>query len=103
MSKYRTPTLCAAVLSLVGSCGGEGGGQAARSSGSSATTAPASGLWATAYYPAYATGRMPISAIPFSSLTHVVHFALVPNRDGTLADPDGLRAQTTALVGAARA
>jgi chitinase len=33
----------------------------------------------------------------------VVHFALVPRRDGTLSDPDGLRGQTTALVEAAHA
>ena len=63
----------------------------------------ASSLWAVAYYPAYGTGTMPIAAIPFASMTHVVHFALVPRRDGTLADPDGLRGQTSALVAAAHA
>ena len=46
---------------------------------------------------------MPISAIPFGSMTHVIHFALVPNTDGTLADPDGLRGQTSALVSVAHA
>jgi chitinase len=63
----------------------------------------AAGRWATGYYPAYATGTMPISAIPFGSMTHVVHFALVPRRDGTLSDPDGVRGQAGALVDAAHA
>jgi chitinase len=54
----------------------------------------------TGYYPAYATDTMPIAAIPWGSLTHVIHFALVPNTDGTLADPDGLLGQSGALVGA---
>jgi chitinase len=63
----------------------------------------ASALWAVGYYPAYGTGTMPISAIPWSSMTHVIHFALVPRKDGTLADPDGVRGQTGALVSAAHA
>ena len=62
-----------------------------------------SGLWVTGYYPAYATGTMPIAAIPFGSMTHVVHFALIPRSDGTLSDPDGLRSQSGGLVAAARA
>lgn len=91
-------------LSILGGCGG---GSSSASSGASSSPSPsgppASGLWASGYYPAYATGSMPISAIPFASMTHVIHFALVPNRDGTLADPFGLRAQTSALVSTAHA
>jgi chitinase len=69
--------------------------------GSPAPGGTPSGLWAAGYYPAYAMGVMPIGAIPFGSMTHVIHFALIPNRDGTLADPDGLRGQTAALVAGA--
>jgi chitinase len=92
------------VVLLLAACGGDGGGPLANVSGTSTTTSRASsGLWVTGYYPAYAAGVMPISAIPFTAMTHVIHFALVPNGDGTLADPDGLQAQTSALVGAAHA
>jgi chitinase len=68
-----------------------------------AGSASASGPWVSAYYPAYGTAKMPISEIPFASLTHVIHFALVPRADGTLSDPDGLKGQTHALVRAAHA
>jgi len=102
----RTLALWAA-LSILGACGGGGGSSPSGSTGSGqnpgGTGAPLSGLWASSYYPAYGTGTMPISAIPFNSMTHVIHFALVPNRDGTLADPDGLRGETSALVSAAHA
>lgn len=67
------------------------------------TASPASGLWVASYYPAYGTGTMPISAIPWDSMTHVIHFALVPRKDGTLSDPDGVRGQTDALVSGAHA
>lgn len=61
---------------------------------------------------------MPISAIPFNSMTHVVHFALVPAHTpgtgtqvpdstsgvpGTLVDPFGIQAQSAALVSTAHA
>ena len=99
-----TWALCAA-LSALGACGGGGGSSSSGSSGSGGNaggaTSPLSGLWASSYYPAYGTGVMPISAIPFTSMTHVIHFALVPRTDGTLSDPDGLRGQTSALVSAA--
>jgi GH18 family chitinase len=80
------------------------------------TTGPLSGLWATAYYPAYGSQTMAIAAIPFNSMTHVIHFALVPAHSvgtgtlastagplGTLTDPDGLLLQTSAFVSAAHA
>lgn len=63
-----------------------------------------SGLWVTGYYPAYTTDTaMPIAEIPFGSMTHVVHFSLVPAADGTLTDPYGAAAQSAALVAAAHA
>ena len=41
-------------------------------------------LWSTGYYPGYRQSSMPASAVDFSALTHVIHFALLPNSDGTL-------------------
>jgi len=41
-------------------------------------------LWCTAYYPGWEQGAMPASGIDFTPITHVIHFSLVPNSDGTL-------------------
>ncbi|MBA4149400.1 MAG: glycoside hydrolase family 18 protein [Verrucomicrobia bacterium] len=41
-------------------------------------------LWNTGYYPGYRQNTMPASVVDFSALTHVIHFALIPNSDGTL-------------------
>ncbi len=41
-------------------------------------------LWVTGYYPGYEQGLMAASNIDFSTVTHVIHFALVPNSDGSL-------------------
>jgi chitinase len=41
-------------------------------------------LWVTGYYPGWEQGSMPASNIDFTTLTHVIHFALVVNPDGTL-------------------
>jgi len=38
----------------------------------------------TAYYPGYKQGTMPASEIDFSVITHLLHFSVVPNGDGTL-------------------
>src|SRR5690348_3027354 len=43
-------------------------------------------LRVTAYYPGYKQTLMPASEIDFSVITHLVHFSIVPNPDGTL-DP----------------
>jgi chitinase len=42
------------------------------------------GLWATAYYTGYEQSAMPASNIDFTAVTHIVHFSLVPNPDGSL-------------------
>src|ERR1700677_1252206 len=42
------------------------------------------GFWSTAYYPGYEQGSMPASAIDFAALTHIIHFSVIPNTDGTL-------------------
>jgi chitinase len=41
-------------------------------------------LWVSGYYPGWEQGAMPASAIDFNALTHVIHFAVVPNSNGTL-------------------
>src|SRR4051812_14670430 len=41
-------------------------------------------LWCTAYYPGWEQGVMPASSIDFTAVTHIIHFSLMPNSDGTL-------------------
>ncbi len=43
------------------------------------------GFWTTAYYPGYEQNSgMPASAIDYSAVTHIIHFVVTPNPDGTL-------------------
>lgn len=42
------------------------------------------GLWCTGYYPGYRQSYYPPASIDFSALSHIVHFSIVPNSDGTL-------------------
>src|SRR5664279_4365740 len=42
------------------------------------------GLWSTGYFPGWEQGSMAASNIDFTALTHVIHFAVVPNSNGTL-------------------
>lgn len=42
------------------------------------------GFWCTGYYPGYEQSSMPASNIDFTALTHVIHFSVIPNTDGTL-------------------
>jgi chitinase len=41
-------------------------------------------LWINGYYPGYETSRMAPSGIDFTTITHVIHFSLVPNADASL-------------------
>jgi chitinase len=41
-------------------------------------------LWSTGYYPGYRQSAMPASNVDFGALTHVIHFSVAPNPDGTL-------------------
>ncbi|HVU07202.1 MAG TPA: glycoside hydrolase family 18 protein [Verrucomicrobiae bacterium] len=41
-------------------------------------------LWSVGYYPGWEQSSMPASNIDFAALTHVIHFSLVPNADGSL-------------------
>jgi len=45
-------------------------------------------LWSTGYYPGWEQSSMPASNIDFTALTHVIHFSLVPNANGTLNSSD---------------
>src|ERR1035438_5811273 len=45
-------------------------------------------LWRTAYYPGWEQSYMPASNIDFTALSHVIHFSVVPNSDGTLNSSD---------------
>lgn len=52
-----------------------------------AVLAPAhAGLRTVAYYAGWMQDHLPAAEVDFGALTHVVHFALVPNPDGTLDD-----------------
>src|ERR1700678_1530103 len=46
------------------------------------------GLWTTAYYTGYEQSSMPASNVDFSALTHIIHFSVVPNSNGTLNSSD---------------
>ena len=41
-------------------------------------------VWSTGYYPGYRQSAMPASVVDFTALTHVIHFSVAPNSDGTL-------------------
>lgn len=41
-------------------------------------------LWSVGYYPGWTQDEMPATAIDYSALSHVIHFALIPKTDGTL-------------------
>lgn len=45
-------------------------------------------FWVTGYYPGWEQSSMPASNIDYSTLTHIIHFSLVPNSDGTLNSSD---------------
>ena len=71
-----------------------------------ALATPAHGnLWVTAYYPGYRQSYLTPSNIDFSALTHIIHFSIVPNADGTLnTSANGLSpAYSTSLVASAHA
>jgi chitinase len=56
-------------------------------------------LWCTGYYPGWEQGSMPAAQIDFSALTHVIHFSLVPNADGSLnSSLNGISAGNSAEI-----
>jgi chitinase len=62
-------------------------------------------LWTTAYYPGYRQSYLPPSAIDFSVVTHIIHFSVIPNADGSLnTGANGIApAYSASLVSAAHA
>ena len=41
-------------------------------------------IWMVGYYPGWEQASLPASNIDFTTLTHVIHFSVVPNSNGTL-------------------
>ena len=56
------------------------------------TAAARSRPWISAYYLSGddGSGRLPATAIDFSAITHLIHFGLFPNADGTLGPVSGV-------------
>lgn len=61
--------------------------------------------WVHAYYTGWQQAKMPPSLIDFGSITHLVHYSVIPNADGTLdAKTNGLTpANVKSAVAAAHA
>ena len=56
-------------------------------------------LHVTGYYPGYKQGSMPASEIDFSVVTHLIHFSVVPNQDGSVdASVNGITVARSADV-----
>ena len=45
---------------------------------------PANAYWVTGYYPQYESSNMAVSAIDFATVTHVIHFCLEAQTNGTI-------------------
>jgi chitinase len=46
------------------------------------------GLWITGYYPQYEQPQMSVSKVDFTTVTHVVHFCLLADADGSIDSAD---------------
>ena len=56
-------------------------------------------LWSTAYYAGWMQSYMPASNVDFTALSHVIHFSVVPDTDGTLnSSANGLTTGNSADV-----
>src|SRR6266496_3280017 len=56
-------------------------------------------LWSTAYYAGLMQGTMPASNVDFTAVSHVIHFAVVPNSNGSLnSSINGLTSANSADV-----
>src|SRR3954463_10375795 len=42
-------------------------------------------IWRTGYFPGWEQDAMPASALDFTAITHIIHFAATPMADGTLS------------------
>src|ERR1700723_2382833 len=52
------------------------------------TVAARADLWRTGYYPGWDQFGMPASSINFAALSHIIHFSVIPNSNGTLDSSD---------------
>lgn len=78
---------CVACLCLLSLCALPG--SPSQAAPETATKAPP--LWISGYYPGWKQEAMPPSAIDFETVTHLIHFSLLPRADGTLdAEKHGL-------------
>lgn len=48
------------------------------------TTSVFADLWSTAYYAGWMQSQVPAARVDFSAVTHVIHFSIVPNNNGSL-------------------
>ncbi|MFO1519922.1 MAG: glycoside hydrolase family 18 protein [bacterium] len=86
-------------LLALGACSGGSGGGSGGSSGQGSTGTPSNptsnspggntpasvgGRWLTAYYPSYQQFTMAPSEVDYASLTHLIHWPVLPKPDGTL-------------------
>jgi chitinase len=56
-------------------------------------------LWTTAYYPGYRQSYLPPAAIDFGVVTHIIHFSVAPNSDGSLdTSVNGLTPANSAVL-----
>ena len=56
-------------------------------------------VWVTGYYAGWMQDYLPASEIDYGAVTHIIHFNLLPNTDGTLdSTTDGVTAQNSADV-----
>ena len=62
-------------------------------------------FWTTGYYPGWEQAAMPATNIDFTTLTHVIHFSVAPNANGTLDSSANTisAANSAAVVSAAHA
>ena len=91
-----------------GEAGGAGNAGQAGSSGEGGSAGSGGGIgdiWVNAYYAAWMQEALPPNEIRFEALSHVTHFAFVPNADGTLnTSENGMSEQKSdAIVQAAHA
>src|ERR1043166_441783 len=61
--------------------------------------------WVSAYYAGWQQSYLPPSSIDYGAVTHIIHFALIPNSNGTLNDAGNgvTAASASALISAAHA
>jgi chitinase len=56
-------------------------------------------VWVTGYYPGYEASQMAPSNIDFSTITHVIHFSLIPGTGGTIdSNANNLTAAACAML-----